>query len=93
MRRRLGNWSFYQLRTFLVYKAQAAGLPVVFIDPKYTSQTCSECGHRERSNRKSQSEFQCKGCGSKAHADLNAARNIRAWALRKRASRVAALAG
>jgi putative transposase len=36
-RRRFGNWSFFQLRTFLVYKAQAVGVPVVFVDPKYTS--------------------------------------------------------
>jgi putative transposase len=93
MRRRLGNWSFFQLRTFIVYKAQAAGVPVVFIDPKYTSQTCSVCGYQEESNRKDQAHFQCQACGYKAHADLNAARNIRAWALRKRARKVATLAG
>jgi putative transposase len=92
-RRRFGNWSFFQLRTFIVSKAQAAGVPVVFVDPKYTSQTCAECGHREKSNRKRPSEFSCKACGHKAHADLNAARNIRAWALCKRARKVAALAG
>jgi putative transposase len=92
-RRRFGNWSFFQLRTFLVYKAQAAGVPVVFIDPKYTSQTCRECGHREKSNRQSQDQFCCKACGHTAHADLNAARNIRAWANRKLARKVAALAG
>ena len=93
MRRRLGNWSFFQLRTFIVYKAEAAGVPVVFVDPKYTSQTCSECGHREQSNRKDQAHFQCQACGYKAHADFNAARNIRAWALRKRARKVATRAG
>jgi putative transposase len=88
-RRRFGNWSFFQLRTFIIYKAQAAGVPVVFVDPKYTSQTCAECGHREKSNRPSQSEFSCKSCGHKAHADWNAARNIRAWAKRKLAPKVA----
>jgi IS605 OrfB family transposase len=92
-RRRLGNWSFSQLRTFIGYKAQAAGIPVVLVDPKYTSQTCAECGHREKANRTSQSGFSCKACGHESHADLNAARNIRAWALRKRAPRVATLAG
>lgn len=93
MRRRLGNWSFFQLRRFIVYKAHAAGVPVVLIDPKYTSQTCSECGHREKSNRKDQAHFQCQSCGHQAHADLNAARNIRAWASRKHAPKVATLAG
>jgi putative transposase len=93
MRRRLGNWSFFQLRTFIVYKAQMAGVPVVFIDPKYTSQTCSECGHRQKSNRKDQSHFECQTCGYKAHADFNAARNIRAWAKRKLARKVATPTG
>src|SRR5262249_5056114 len=46
-RRRFGNWSFLQLRTFIIYKAQGAGVPVVLVDPKYTSQTCAECGHQE----------------------------------------------
>ena len=52
-RNRLSGWSFHQLYTFLAYKAQAAGVPVVLVDPAYTSQTCPECGHCERSNRKS----------------------------------------
>jgi IS605 OrfB family transposase len=91
LRRRLGNWGFFQLRTFIAYKAQAAGVFVVFVDPKHTSQTCSECGHCAKSNRKDQAHFHCQACGHKAHADLNAARNIRAWALRKRASKVATL--
>jgi IS605 OrfB family transposase len=91
-RRRFGNWGFFQLRTFIAYKAQAAGVSVVVIDPKYTSQTCSACGHREKSNRMSPSEFHCKGCGHQAHADLNAARNVRAWANRKLASKASAQA-
>ena len=63
----------------------SSGIPIEFIDPAYTSQTCNACGHCERANRKSQSEFVCKACGYKAHADVNAARNIRAQALSKRA--------
>ena len=84
-RNRLGGWAFAQLGSFVVYKATLAGVPVEFIDPTYTSQTCAECGHRERSNRKNQAEFACKACGHQAHADQNAARNIRARALSKRA--------
>ena len=33
--------------------------------------------HQERSNRKSQSLFLCKGCGYSLNADLNACYNIR----------------
>jgi putative transposase len=76
-RRVLHSWSFAQLRAFIDYKARMAGIPVVFVDPAYTSQTCSRCGHCEKANRKSQATFLCVSCGFSAHADLNAAKNIR----------------
>jgi IS605 OrfB family transposase len=72
----LHSWAFHQLRSFLSYKAQLAGVPLVAVDPRYTSQTCSVCGHREKANRVSQSSFLCKSCGYAAHADYNAAVNI-----------------
>ncbi|MDX3244771.1 transposase [Streptomyces sp. ME18-1-4] len=71
-------WSFAQLGRFIVYKAKRAGVPVVQVDPAYTSQRCSWCGHVERANRVSQELFVCRSCGVVAHADHNAARNI-AW--------------
>jgi putative transposase len=80
-RNRLSGWSFHQLYSFLAYKAQIAGVPVVQVDPAYTSQTCPECGHCERSNRRSQSEFRCKRCHHEQHADVVGARNIRDAAL------------
>jgi putative transposase len=83
-RNKLGGWGFSQLGMFIDYKARLAGVTVVYVDPAYTSQTCHACGHRERSNRKNQSDFRCKACGHEAHADVNAARNIRALALPKR---------
>jgi IS605 OrfB family transposase len=82
---RLGGWAFAQLGGFILYKARLAGVPVEFVNPAYSSQTCAACGHRRRSNRKSQAEFQCQACGHEAHADANAARNHRAQALSKRA--------
>jgi putative transposase len=75
-RRRLHSWSFARLREFLTYKAEAKGCKVVAIDPRYTSQTCSRCGHVRRSNRRSQLRFVCRACGFELNADLNAARNI-----------------
>lgn len=80
-RARMGSWAYFQLRTFIEYKARLNGVQVVFVDPRNTSRTCSECGHCEKANRKSQSEFECKSCGHSEHADLNAARNIRARAV------------
>ena len=80
-RNRLSGWSFGQLYSFLAYKAQLAGVVVEKIDPRDTSRTCAACGHCERSNRKSRSQFRCEACGHEAHADVNAARNIRNAAL------------
>jgi IS605 OrfB family transposase len=79
-RARHANWAFYDLRAKIVYKAKLAGVPVFFVDPKYTSQTCSQCGHISKSNRKSQSNFTCNQCGFSANADYNAAVNIAARA-------------
>ena len=72
----LNNWSFFQLEQFLIYKGAAKGCAIVHIDARYTSQRCSCCGFICRSNRKSQSDFQCKECGFRINADLNASRNI-----------------
>ena len=88
-RNRLSGWSFAQLYAFLAYKAQIAGVPVEKIDPRNTSRTCAECGHCERSNRTRQAGFRCKACGHEAHADVNAARNIRNAALVQTMAQVA----
>ena len=76
MRWLMGNWAFDQLKQFLVYKAEAAGIPVAFVDPRNTSRTCSKCGHCEKANRKSQAKFLCLQCGFETNADSNAAVNI-----------------
>lgn len=77
-RRRLGNWGFFQFRQFVEYKAVAAGVPVVMVDPRNTSRTCSACGHCEKANRPDQATFRCKQCGHSMNADVNAALNISA---------------
>ena len=75
-RARHSNWAFAQLRQYIAYKAHMTGIPVVYVDPKYTSQRCFECGHTEKANRKTQDQFLCCVCGHTAHADVNAAKNI-----------------
>lgn len=72
----LHSWSFHQLRQFVEYKAQRRGVPVVYVDPRNTSRECSQCGHIDKANRKSQDTFLCVKCGHAAHADHNAAINI-----------------
>ena len=76
-RERFGKWAFDQLRRFITYKAVLEGVPVVLIDPRNTSRTCSVCGHCEKGNRTSQEHFSCLSCKNTEHADINAARNIR----------------
>ena len=74
------GWAFGQLRAFVTYKAQLAGIPLLLVDPHHTSQTCAVCGHCEKANRKSQAAFVCRQCGYATGADYNAARNIRSRA-------------
>ncbi|MCD0155657.1 transposase [Deinococcus sp. 6GRE01] len=65
-----------QFFSLLSQKAEWAARKVVRVDPRYTSQACSQCGHTCRENRASQSRFRCVACGHADNADLNAARNI-----------------
>ncbi|MGO9916178.1 MAG: RNA-guided endonuclease InsQ/TnpB family protein [Isosphaeraceae bacterium] len=75
-RARISGWAFFQLRSFVEYKAALAGVPIELVDARNTSRTCPECGHCEKANRKSQSEFKCRHCGYSANADFVGARNI-----------------
>ncbi|MFC4115532.1 RNA-guided endonuclease InsQ/TnpB family protein [Nonomuraea zeae] len=72
----LHSWSFHQLGSFIAYKARRAGVAVIYVDPSYTSQQCSHCGHVDKRNRPDQETFACTSCGFAEHADVNAARNI-----------------
>jgi IS605 OrfB family transposase len=73
MRSRLHRWAWAQLQEFVAYKAQAAGIRVAFVNPAYTSKTCSVCGNL---GIRSKHRFKCPFCGRLAHADRNAAQNI-----------------
>ncbi len=69
-------WAFFQLRAYIACKAAQAGVPVILVDPRNTSRTCSTCGHCEKANRHSQASFRCCRCGFARNADHNAAINI-----------------
>jgi IS605 OrfB family transposase len=72
MRTRLHRWAFRQLQSFVEYKARAVGISVEYVNPAYSSQTCSACGQL---GTRLKHRFECS-CGLRAHADLNASRNL-----------------
>ena len=59
----------------IAYKAEGAGKHFIEVDPKYTSQTCCQCGHRQKMELR-QRTYQCGECGAEIDRDHNAAINI-----------------
>ena len=64
---------FGQLAVPLRFLSKLQGIEVVYIDPRYTSKSCSRCGLIGNRNSK---EFKCPHCGHVDRADTNAALNI-----------------
>jgi IS605 OrfB family transposase len=73
-RRRLSQWQRRLMRQSVTNTAERRGLLVDDVNPAYTSQDCSRCGLRGIRKRHA---FSCPHCGHEAHADVNAAINIR----------------
>ena len=68
------SWGkFFEL---LEYKLKRNGGTLVKVNPQYTSQKCSRCGHISKENRKTQAKFICEKCGNILNADYNASLNI-----------------
>lgn len=66
-------WS--QFISLLSYKAAWAGRRYVAVNPAYTSQDCSQCGHRQKLSL-SDRTYTCPCCGLVLDRDLNASLNI-----------------
>lgn len=75
----LRNWTYFELQLLITQKCEKNGIVVNKIDPKYTSQRCSSCGHISNDNRdksKGYHVFECVSCGHSENADYNASKNI-----------------
>jgi putative transposase len=66
-------WS--QFTTLLAYKAAWAGRQCVAVNPAYTSQDCSSCGHRQVLSLSDRTST-CPCCGLVLNRDLNASLNM-----------------
>ncbi len=52
------------------------GIEIEYVNPAYSSQTCSACDYVDKKNRNGE-HFECRWCGRTMHADVNASRNLR----------------
>jgi putative transposase len=77
VKRILIRFGLGEIRKKLSELEEEYGIKVIRINPAYSSQSCSNCGYVDGDNRKTRDEFQCLCCGSKLHADVNGARNLR----------------
>jgi putative transposase len=67
-------WS--QFASLLAYKAAWAGRRFVAVNPAYTSQECSQCGHRKTDLTLADRMYTCSCCGVVLDRDRNASLNI-----------------
>lgn len=77
----ISDAAFGELRRQIEYKAQWYGVKVAIADRFYpSSKTCSNCGFIKQLLKLSERTFHCENCGFSIDRDLNAARNLAAFA-------------
>jgi len=80
MNRRLSLWPRRKLHQIIEYKAQWRGIPVIKVDPRYSSRTCPICGSIQ--NSRMGAEFKCE-CGWHLDRHINASLNLLHTAISK----------
>jgi putative transposase len=71
----IGDAAWSQFASLLAYKAAWAGRKMVAVNPAYTSQDCSRCGHRQKLSLADRL-YSCPCCELILNRDLNASLNI-----------------
>ncbi len=78
----ISDAAWYRFREWLEYMARVYGVPVIAVEPAYTSQNCSNCGEKVVKTLSTRTH-ECPHCGYIADRDKNAARNILKSALKQ----------
>ena len=79
MNRRLSSWPRREVHRQIEYKAALAGVPVIKVNPAWTSKTCPACGARRRD--RVGKDFVCLMCDWEMDRQHNAGVNILKTAL------------
>ncbi|MBW4632245.1 MAG: transposase [Iphinoe sp. HA4291-MV1] len=87
LNRSISDASWNELTQKIEYMAAKSRKILIKVNPKHTSQKCNVCGHVDASSRDKE-KFICISCGHMAHADINAAKNIKELAMLNIASTV-----
>lgn len=80
-RRRLSSWPQGELHRQLLYKAEQRGVPIIRVNPAYTSRSCPRCGVRKERRTRMGTMFRCGACGWRCDRQVNAGLNIGRTAL------------
>jgi putative transposase len=76
MRRRLYSWPQHEIHHQIEYKAAERGVPIIKVDPRYTSKTCPRCGEIKKRRSRVGQMFECTKCGWRLDRQINAGLNI-----------------
>ena len=79
MNRRLSSWPRGEIHRQIEYKAALAGVPIIKVNPAWTSKTCPVCGARRRD--RVGKVFVCEMCDWEMDRQINAGMNILKTAL------------
>ena len=72
----IANQGWREIRRQLKYKCEWYGKQLVIVNPRKTSQICSNCGYDDGKHTLDIRKWTCPNCGVSHDRDINAARNI-----------------
>ena len=74
--RAIANQAWREIRRQLEYKCAWYGKQLVTVNPRKTSQLCSNCGYDDGKHTLDIRQWKCPNCGTLHDRDINAAKNI-----------------